>query len=146
MLPSVTEVLPAVQISAGVATGLGFFFTYLTFQRIRKTDQIKLAEKINESLLNLDKELSGIEEGNEEALSLWDARRLNILEWYSFLVNEKQITDRKIQEHFEDAVIHDWEKYAADEEKSDPESYPELQKLYKRLVKRNLANIKKDGN
>jgi hypothetical protein len=40
MLPSASEVLPIVQIIAGLATELGFFFTYLTFQRIRKTEQI----------------------------------------------------------------------------------------------------------
>jgi hypothetical protein len=40
-------VLPYVQIATGVAVGLGFIFTYLTFRGIGKTEKIKLAEKIS---------------------------------------------------------------------------------------------------
>jgi hypothetical protein len=54
-----------VQIAAaGIATALGFFFTFLTFSRRvrRKTEQLKLAEKIHETIIKLDQELEGIKE------------------------------------------------------------------------------------
>ena len=76
---------------------------------------------MNDFLLSLDKELSGIEKGDEDVLSLQDARRFNILEWYSFLVNEKQITDKKMQKYFEELIINNFEKHfledASDQEK-----------------------------
>jgi hypothetical protein len=56
-----------------------------------------------------------IKEGNEEAIALWDSRRLNTLEWYSFLVNEGHITDEKIQKYFEEAVINEYKEYFLEE-------------------------------
>lgn len=135
-----SDVLPFVQILAGFATLGGFYFTYRAFKRVGKTEQIKLAEKINDSLLKLDEKMDEIKEGDEDAIALWDSRRLNTLEWYSFLVNEDQITDKKIQKYFEDAVISDFKEYFLENEdvpslkKNDLKIYPELRKLYNKLT------------
>jgi hypothetical protein len=146
MFPSSTEVLPYVQIAAGVATALGFFFTFLAFRRVEKTEQIKLAEKMNDSIIKLDQELASINNDDEDALSLWDARLFNTLEWYSFLVNKKKITDKDLTDYFKDAVIHHFrttfQEHASDEEKEDKKQYPEFKELYRKLT---YAN-KETGN
>ncbi len=81
--------------------------------------------------------MSEIDDGDKDKLAIWDSRLFNTWGWYSFLVNEKRITDKKIKDYFKDAVIHDYEEkflqYATEEEKNDPEQYPEFKKLYKTL-------------
>jgi hypothetical protein len=127
MTLSVTDVLPYVQIGAGIAAGLGFFLTFLTFRRIGTTEQVKLVEKIKDTLYDLDKELPTIEDDDEDALSLWDSRLFNTLEWYSFLVNKKKITDKSIKEYFKDVIINHYEEHflekASEQEKNDADQY-----------------------
>jgi|SRR5215217_2040204 len=140
MSTTFSDVLSFVQILAGLATLGGFYFTYKAFQRVGKTEQIKLADKINESLLKLDEKMDEIEDRDEDAIALWDSRRLNTLEWYSFLVNEDLITDKKIQKYFEEAVITDFKEYflenedITDEKRNNTKIYPELRKLYNKLT------------
>jgi hypothetical protein len=62
MSASVSDVLSFVQILAGFATLGGFYFTYRAFQRVGKTEQIKLAEKINDALIKLDEKMDEIKE------------------------------------------------------------------------------------
>jgi hypothetical protein len=54
------ETLSYVQIHAGFATLGEFYLTYKAFQRIGKTEQIKLAEQIKEFLLTFDRELPDV--------------------------------------------------------------------------------------
>lgn len=111
--------------------------TYLTFRRIGTTEQVKLVEKIKDSLYDLDKELPTIKDDDEDALSLWDSRLFNTLEWYSFLVNKKKITDKNLKEYFKDVIINHYEEHflekASEQEKNDPDQYPEFKTLYKEL-------------
>lgn len=111
--------------------------TYLTFRSIGTTEQVKLVEKIKDSLYDLDKELPTIKDDDEDALSLWDSRLFNTLEWYSFLVNKKKITDKNLKEYFKDVIINHYEEHflekASEQEKNDPDQYPEFKTLYKEL-------------
>lgn len=111
--------------------------TYLTFRRIGTTEQVKLVEKIKDSLYELDKELPTIKDDDEDALSLWDSRLFNTLEWYSFLVNKKKITDKNLKEYFKDVIINHYEEHflerASEQEKNDPDQYHEFKTLYKEL-------------
>lgn len=96
-----------------------------------------MVEKVNDSLNSIDRELSDINDGDKDKLSLWDSRLFNTWDWYSFLINEKRTTDKEIIDYFKDAVIHDYEErflqYATDEERDDPKQYPEFKELYKKL-------------
>jgi hypothetical protein len=136
MFLSASDVLPYVQIAAGSATAAGFIFIFLTFKRTRKTEQTKLAEKANETILNLDKELA--ETDNK---AIWYARLFNNLEWYSFLVNENQITDDKIKEYFKSLIISHYERTfmndASQDTINDPDRYQEFKKLYRVLKDNN---------
>jgi hypothetical protein len=143
VLPPVNELLPYIQIATGAAVLVGFLFTYLSFRRTGKSEQVKLVEKIKDSLTTLDKEIQEIEDGDENALSAWDSRRFNTWEWYSSLVNEKQITDKNIKEYFRKGVINDYEevflKYASKKTIDDPNQYPEFKKLYRRLTGKQVS-------
>jgi hypothetical protein len=138
MFPSASELALYIQIATGAAVVLGFFFTYLSFNRTRKLEQIQLVEKIKDSLTDLDRELREIEDGDKEALSFWDSRRLNTWEWFSFLVNEKQITDKNLKRYFRGALVNDFEEifleFAPEEARNDPTVYPEYKKLYAKLT------------
>ena len=55
----------------------------------------------------------------------------------SFLVNKKKITDKNLKEYFKDVIINHYEEHflekASEQEKNDPDQYPEFKTLYKEL-------------
>ena len=59
-----------------------------------------MVEKVNDSLNSIDRELSDINDGDKDKLSLWDSRLFNTWDWYSFLINEKRTTDKEIIDYF----------------------------------------------
>ena len=59
-----------------------------------------MAEKVNDSLNTIDRELSDINDGDKDKLSLWDSTLFNTWEWYPFLINEKRTTDMEIIDYF----------------------------------------------
>ena len=98
-------------ISAGIyATAL--FFTIITFQRTKRLDQIALSDNIFSELRNLDLELAKIPPGSEydDVRSQWYSRIFNTLNWLSFMINEKMITDKKMIEHMKPDIARYYEE------------------------------------
>jgi hypothetical protein len=82
-------------ISAGIYAA-ALFYTVITFRRSKKLDQITQTNLIVSSWRDLEIELSKVPPGSEHDFSRnqWIYRMFNDIEWPSFLINEKFISDR----------------------------------------------------
>ena len=126
-------------ISAGIYA-MALFFTIVTFRRTKRLDQITLSNNIFSKLRNLDRELAKIPSGSQydDARSQWYSRIFNSVNWLSFMINEKMISDKKMIEHFKPIIVTYYEdtflKNASVDER-DSKSYPEFKKLYRTIKK-----------
>lgn len=161
------------EIWGGIFAGAGLIYTARALKHQQESDQIKLAESVFKDLRALEKELSDIQSKIREANYVdafqfeekrlkadWRSRFFNTLEWLAFLINEGELRHKKIIGYYRDAIIHWYEciftVQAADEEKSDPDIYPEMKKLYTllkdgknnrwQLLNRKLAGSNADTN
>ena len=121
-------------ISAGIYA-MALFFTIEAFRRTKRLDQMTLSNNIFSELRDLDRELAKIPSGSQydDARSQWYSRIFNSVNWLSFMVNEKLITDKKMIEHFKPIIVRYYEdtflENASVDEK-DSKSYQEFKKLY----------------
>jgi hypothetical protein len=129
-------VISLIQAIAGVATFGAFVFTGVTFWRVRRTEQIRLAEGILRDLNALERELVGQDIDNRNLL-LWDERYFNNLDWLCLLINKKEIKERFLKKYFAPSIVNDYEniflRQAPENDIKDPNKYAEFKKLYQRL-------------
>ena len=127
-------------ISAGIYAA-ALFLTIITFRRTKRLDQIALSDSIYKELRNLDLELAKVPPGSQydNARNQWYFRIFNTLNWLSFMINEKMITDKKIIEHMKPDIARYYEdmflKNASVDEKEGSNSYQEFKKLYQTIKK-----------
>jgi hypothetical protein len=87
-----------IQIIVAIIYAVALFYTVITFKRSKELDQIRITETIFNDLRQLDRELSKLpsssqdDQGRKELYS----RILNTVDWLSFLINTKVITDRRM--------------------------------------------------
>src|SRR5919198_651145 len=114
-------------ISAGIYA-IALFFTIVTFWRT-------LSNNIFSELRNLDRGLAKIPSGSQynDARSQWYSRIFNSVNWLSFMLNQKVISDKKMIEHIKPIIARYYEdtflKNASADEKGDSNSYQEFKKL-----------------
>ena len=81
------------------------------------------------------------EHKTEKELKAWDSLFFNTLEYFSFLLNKEYLSDKKILNFFEDAIIAWYEKifliHSTPKEQKDNKVYPELKKLYQEISQSN---------
>jgi hypothetical protein len=136
---TLTQLLSVIQITLGIVVASTFYFTIRTFRNANKAEQIKLADNFQQAILEYEQETAELKRNNtfEKERKYWEYRLFNRVEWYSFLVNKKQIRDRDIIEHFHDYITEIYDKilnlqvYEAD--KNNPQRLPEFKALYKKL-------------
>lgn len=129
-------VVSIVVACSGIATAIALFFTIGSFLRIRKTEEIRLAESVFKDIRALQKDLSDINAVTGDDIrrkNSWRSQFFNTLEWLSFLINEKKIKDKKVINFYQPAII-EWyekvfEKHMGDAV-HDPKEFPEFKKLY----------------
>jgi hypothetical protein len=125
-------------ISAGIYA-IALFFTIVTFRRTKRLDQITLSNNIFSELRNLDLELAKIPSGSQydDVKRQWYSRIFNTLNWLSFMINEKMITDTKMIEHMKPVIAKYYEDmfmgHASEQEKEGSNSYQEFKKLYQTI-------------
>ena len=113
-------------------------FTIVTFQRSKRIDQIASLGDVMNELRDVDRELAKISSGPQydEVRSQWFSRMFNSLEWLSFMINEKIMTDKKLVEFIKPVIIRYYDdtflKSAAVIER-DSDNYPQFKKLYQAL-------------
>lgn len=127
-----------VQIATAGIYSIALFYTIVTFRRTKRLDQITLSNNIFSDLRDLDHELAKIPSGSQydEARSQWYSRLFNSMNWLSFMVNEKVISDKKMVEHIKGIIVRYHEgaflKNASVDERV-AKSYQEFKKLYRTI-------------
>jgi len=87
-----------IQIIVSVIYAIALFYTVITFKRTKELDQIRITETIFNDLRELDRELSKIPSGSQHDSSRKElySRIITTLDWLSFLVNKKVISDKRM--------------------------------------------------
>jgi hypothetical protein len=127
-----------IQIIAALIYGIALYYTVVTFKRTKELDQITITETIFNDLRELDRELSKLPSGSQHdpARNELYSHILNTVDWLSFLINVKVITDRRMIGYMKPTLIQYSQdlfvqKMLADERYSN--SYQQFRKLYQRM-------------
>ena len=124
-----------IQIIVAAIYAIALFYTIITFQRSKRIDQITSLGDVMKELRDVDRELAKIPSGSQfdEIRSSWFSRMFNSLEWLSFMINEKIMTDKKLVKYIKPMIISYYDdtflKYAS-AIKGDSGNYPQFKKLY----------------
>jgi hypothetical protein len=127
-----------IQILAACIYGAALFYTIVTFRRTKRLDQITLSNTIFGELRQLDRELAKMPSGVEYDSARIEVyiRILNTLDYLSFLVNEKVISDKSMITYMKSDLIGYYgetliQKILKDERNS--HSYQQFKKLYQKI-------------
>ncbi len=129
-----------IQIIVAAIYAITLFYTIVTFQRSKKLDQItSLGDVINE-LRDVDRELAKIPSGSQfdDVRNSWYLRMFNSLDWLSFTINERIITDKKLIEYIKPMIISYYEETflkSGSVNERDSSHYQQLKKLYQTVKK-----------
>jgi hypothetical protein len=131
-----------IQITAAAIYAIALFYTIVTFQRSKRLDQIGTLSVIMGDLRGLDRELTKIPSGPQydDARSQIYSRIFNTLEWLSFLINEKVISDKKIIEHIKPMIVSYYENTFlnnAPVNDRDSKTYQGFKRLCQSIVRQN---------
>jgi hypothetical protein len=127
-----------IQIIVAIIYAIALFYTVLTLKRTKELDQIRITETIFNDLRQLDRELSKIPSGSQHdpAKNELYSRIINTIDWLSFLVNKKVISNKTMISYIKPSLIQYYEdtfvqNILADERYSN--SYQEFRKLYQKM-------------
>jgi hypothetical protein len=127
-----------IQILAACIYGAALFYTIVTFRRTKRLDQITLSNTIFGELRQLDRELAKMPSGVEHDSARIELyyRILNTLDYLSFLVNEKVISDKRMIAYMKPDLIGYYgetvvQKILRDERNS--HLYQQFKKLYQKI-------------
>ena len=124
-----------IQIIVAAIYAIALFYTIVTFQRSKRLDQITSLGDVMKELRDVDRELAKIPSGSQydEARSSWFSRMFNSIEWLSFMINEKIMTDKKLVEYIKPMIISYYDNTflkSASTIERDSNNYPQFKKLY----------------
>ena len=129
-----------IQIIVAAIYAITLIYTIVTFQRSKRLDQITSLGDVMNELRDVDRELAKIPSGSQfdDVRNPWYFRRFNSLEWLSFMINERMITDKKLIEYVKPMIISCYEdtflKSGLASER-DPSRYQQFKKLYQTVKK-----------
>lgn len=127
-----------IQIIVAVIYAVALYYTVITFKRSKELDQIRVTETIFNDIRQLDRELSKLRSSSQDDQVRKElySRILNTVDWLSFLINTKVITDRRMILYMKPTLIQYYQdtfvqSILADERYSN--SYHQFKKLYQRM-------------
>ena len=127
-----------IQIVVAIIYAVVLYYIVRTFKRSKELDQIRVTETIFNDLRQLDYELSSLpaDSQNDRERKEHYSRILNTVDWLSFLINTKVITDRRMIEYMKPTLIQYYQdtlvqNILADERYSN--SYLHFKKLYQKM-------------
>jgi hypothetical protein len=129
-----------IQIIVAAIYAITLFYTIVTFQRSKRLDQITALGDVMNELRDVDRELAKIPSGSQfdDVRNPWYFRRFNSLEWLSFMINERMITDKKLIEYVKPIIISYYEDTflkSGSASERDPSRYQQFKKLYQTVKK-----------
>jgi hypothetical protein len=127
-----------IQIIVAIIYAVALYYTIITFKRSKELDQIRVTETIFNDIRQLDRELSKLRSSSQDDQVRKElySRILNTVDWLSFLINTKVITDRRMIAYMKPTLIQYYQdtfvqNMLADERYSN--SYHQFKKLYQRM-------------
>jgi hypothetical protein len=129
-----------IQIIVAAIYAITLFYTIVTFQRSKKLDQITSLGDVMNELRDVDRELAKIPSGSQfdDVRNSWYLRMFNSLDWLSFTINERIITDKKLIEYIKPMIISYYEETflkSGSANEQDSSHYQQLKKLYQTVKK-----------
>jgi len=129
-----------IQIIVAAIYAITLFYTIVTFQRSKKLDQITSLGDVMNELRDVDRELAKIPSGSQfdDVRNSWYIRMFNSLDWLSFTINERIITDKKLIEYIKPMIISYYEETflkSGSVNERDSSHYQQLKKLYQTVKK-----------
>ena len=129
-----------IQIIVAAIYAITLFYTIVTFQRSKRLDQITSLGDVMNELRDVDRELEKMPSGShfDDARKSWYFRMFNSLEWLSFMINERMITDKKLIEYVKPMIISYYEDTflkSGSASERDPSRYQQFKKLYQTVKK-----------
>ena len=130
-----------IQIIAAGIYAIALFYTIITFRRSKRLDQITLSDRIFSDPRELDRELVKIppESQYDNARNQVYLRIFSTLDYFSFLVNQKIIDDRRLLEYMKPIIISYYEdmfmKHPLSMDERDSKSFQQFKKFYLKLKK-----------
>ena len=123
------------QIIVAAIYAITLFYTIVTFQRSKRLDQITSLGDVMTELRDVDRELAKIPSGSqfEDDRNPWYFRMFNSLEWLSFMINERLITDKKLVGYTKPLIISYYEDTflkLVSANKMASSNYQQFEKLY----------------
>jgi hypothetical protein len=116
--------LDSMDIGAKIATILAFGFTtgtfWLLYFRRKKSEQYSIANDISKSLTESEHKILEVPSGDVEKKILRHKQYLNVWEWFALMVNNDELKNENILEHFKPLFLSDYKQY------SDSEMFPAL--------------------
>jgi hypothetical protein len=129
-----------IQIIVAAIYAITLFYTIVTFQRSKRVDQITSLGDVMNELRDVDRELEKIPSGSQfdDVRNSWYFRMFNSLEWLSFMINERMITDKKLIEYVQPMIISYYEDTflkSGSASERDSSRYQQFKKLYQTVKK-----------
>jgi hypothetical protein len=130
-----------IQIIAAGIYAIALFYTIITFRRSKRFDQITLSDRIFSDLRELDRELTKIppESQYDNARNQVYLRIFSTLDYFSFLVNQKMVDDRRLLEYMNPIIISYYEdifiKHPLSKDERNSKSFQQFKKFYLKLKK-----------
>ena len=129
-----------IQIIVSAIYAITLFYTIDTFQRSKRVDQITSLGDVMNELRDVDRELAKMPSGSQfdDARNSWYFRMFSSLEWLSFMINERVITDKKLIEYIKPMIISYYEDTflkSGSASERDPSRYQQFKKLYQTVKK-----------
>lgn len=129
-----------IQIIVAAIYAITLFYTIVTFQRSKKLDQITSLGDVMNELRDVDRGLAKIPSGSQfdDVRNSWYLRMFNSLDWLSFTINERIITDKKLIEYIKPMIISYYEETflkSGSINERDSSHYQQLKKLYQTVKK-----------
>jgi len=129
-------------ISAALA-GIGLILAWWGLRAETKVRQLQI---LDNTLNNINQTVQLLydkyEAESEDKKKQWDSQLFNQIEYFSFLVNNKFLKDKRLIEFFKDAIIMWYEeiflKHYPKDQIENTRLYPEMKILYKRFKSRGL--------
>jgi hypothetical protein len=141
IIPFMAIASELIQIMVAAIYAITLFYTIVIFQRSKRLDQITSLGNVMNELRDVDRELAKIPSGSQfdDVRNPWYFRMFNSLEWLSFMINERMITDKKLIEYVKPVIISYYEDTflkSGSASERDPSRYQQFKKLYQTVKKR----------
>ena len=127
-----------IQIIVAIIYAVALYYTVRTFKRSKELDQIRVTETIFNDIRQLDRELSKLRSSSQDDQVRKElySRILNTVDWLSFLINTKVITDRRMISYMKPTLIQYYQDTFVQNmlgDKRYSNSYRQFKKLYERM-------------